>query len=103
MKRRTSPSLRLSTKGRSLILILCALGAILFLLTVGQSPRSLAQATIVTITPSVTPDEAEAVPNPQTEIDLSNGIILAGALLIVVIILGTLHATWGLRKPPHSH
>ncbi|MGA9397250.1 MAG: hypothetical protein WBV22_03230 [Anaerolineaceae bacterium] len=103
MKRCNNPSSPVFPKGVPLILLICFTGSILLLLTAGQAPRNTTQSTIVAITQSVTPDQKEAAPNLQEEIDVSNGIILAGALLIVVIISGTLHATWGLRKPPISH
>lgn len=103
MKRWIIPGSQVFSKGVSLILIFCFIGAVLLLLTASQFPRHSTQPTIVAITQSVTPDETETATNSPTESEVTNGIILAGALLIVVIILGTLHATWGLKKTPNSH
>ncbi len=69
------------------------------LLTAGQPIRNLAQSTPVVITQSVTPAPTQVTSPLPAEAEITNGLILAGALLILVIITGTLHATWGLRIP----
>lgn len=86
-----------------MVIILIAIGASVLPLTAGQSPHQPAQSTMATITLSVMPEATKIASNPQAESDVTNGLILAGALLILVILLGTLHATWGLRKPTLPH
>lgn len=85
-----------SRKGVLLIFSLIIIAVVLLLLTAGQPHYAQLQPTI---TSSITLDETQATPDQQPESDFTNGIILAGALLIFVIIMGTLHATRGLRKP----
>jgi uncharacterized membrane protein len=88
-----------SRKGVLLIFSLIIIAVVLLLLTAGQPHYAQLQPTITSITPSITLIETHAAPDQQPESDFTNGIILAGALLIFVIIMGTLHATRGLRKP----
>ncbi len=102
MKRSNHTIPRTFSKGVPLILIICIIGVILLFLTAGQSPRQPARHLVSTFTASVTPEGINAVATLETEADVTNGLILAGALLIVVILLGTLHATWGLIKPNRS-
>jgi hypothetical protein len=81
------------------IVMLCIIVVSLTLHLNGQSGEAQAKALQITMTPSalisVTPTTMV-----QHEPDVTLGIILAGILLMVVILFGTLHATRGLRKPP---
>jgi hypothetical protein len=56
---------------------------------------------------SATPTNLKDGTPPATELahepDVTLGLVLAGALLMVVILYGTLHATRGQRNPPRAH
>ena len=82
--------------------IFCLLGAGFIPLSRGYPPSH----TIAGLQLTSTPDSTAIVATPTTtaahEPDVTIGLVLAGVLLMVVILFGTLHATRGLRKPPHS-
>ena len=65
----------------------------------GQSSKAQAEALQTTTTPAALVSQTP-MPSVQHEPDVTFGIVLAGILLMVVILFGTLHATRGLRKPP---
>lgn len=102
MKKRSNFLSHISPKGLSLILILFVVGATLILFTAGSSPHHTAPVLTITNTSSATFRATANPPNPQPELRVSDGIILAGSLLVLVIITGTIHATRGLKKPPHA-
>jgi hypothetical protein len=83
--------------------ILCLLGVGFVSLTAGNSSGKETAGFALTSTPdallSGTPTATGGLPN---EPDVTLGLVLAGVLLIIVILFGTLHATRGLRTPPHS-
>jgi hypothetical protein len=65
----------------------------------GQSSRTQVGALETTMTPAGLIN-ATQTPVVQHEPDVTFGIVLAGILLVVVILFGTLHATRGFQKPP---
>jgi len=81
------------------LVILCIFGVSLISHSNGQSGGAKAEALQTTMTPSTIISETPT-PIVQHEPDVTLGIVLVGALLMVVIIFGTLHATRGLKKPP---
>ena len=79
--------------------ILCIIIVSLTVHLNGHSGEAQAEALLITLTPSALVN-ATPMPSIQHEPDVTFGIVLAGILLMVVILFGTLHATRGLRKPP---
>ena len=98
MNRLNSPGVKVLSKNITLIILFCIIGFVLMLLTAGDPITNLSQSTPLATIQSATPGLTKAATPPPDEVDVTNGLILAGALLILVIITGTLHATWGLRK-----
>ena len=86
----------------ALLAILCLLGVgFISLATDGSASGEIAGFDL-SATPDLlqsgTPSVTEAIREP----DVTPGLVLAGVLLMVVILFGTLHATRGLKHPPHS-
>jgi hypothetical protein len=81
------------------LVILCIIVGNLTMQSHERSGEVQAKALQATMTPSVL-TSATPTPMVQHEPDVTLGIVLAGILLVVVILFGTLHATRGLRKPP---
>jgi hypothetical protein len=81
------------------IVMLCIIVVGLTSQSNGQLSKAQAEALQTTVTPSVLISETPT-PTVQHEPDVTFGILLAGILLMVVILFGTLHATRGLQKPP---
>jgi|GEM_PF-5720567 len=65
----------------------------------GQSSKIQVEALQTTMTPSA-PTLATPLPPVKHEPDVTFGIVLAGILLVVVILFGTLHGTRRFQKPP---
>lgn len=103
MEKSDDPNSIALPKGISLTLIVFIFGAIIIFLTAGQSTHQPVQSTIVTVTQSVTPYLTDGIVDSNTESDVTDGLILAGALLILVILIGTVHATWGRKTPTQAH
>jgi hypothetical protein len=81
--------------------ILCLLG-VGFISTTGNSSVKDTGGLAPTLTPDNLTGEPLSVSEVAHEPDVTLGIVLAGVLLMVVILFGTLHATRGLRPPPSS-
>ncbi|MBN2258561.1 MAG: hypothetical protein JW704_12225 [Anaerolineaceae bacterium] len=83
-----------------IVAFLLVLGVILIALISGKLTGIQPHGTQLTVTPTAmsqgTP-EAQIVEHEQ---DVTVGIILAGVMLILVILFGTLFATRGPQKPP---
>jgi hypothetical protein len=82
--------------------IFCLLGVGFISVTAGNSSGKEPAGYALTSTPNAflsgTPTATAAAKEP----DVTLGLVLAGVLLMVVILFGTLHATRGLRTPPRS-
>jgi uncharacterized membrane protein len=83
------------------LVILCIIGVSLITHSNVQSGGAKVGSFQIAGTPGAIMEETP-FPIDQHEPDVTVGIVLVGSLLMVVIIFGTIHATRGLRKPPHK-
>jgi hypothetical protein len=101
MDKHTKP--RITKSGLSItVLLLVAIGVLLSVLISGQLFGIRAQDIQQTSIPTTMTLSPTKIINVEKEPDVTVGIILAGALLMLVIVLGTLLATRGSEKPPRT-
>lgn len=86
----------------STLAILCLLGVGFISLATGNSSDKGASGFVPTSTHDVLLSGTPSSTGTPNEPDVTLGLVLAGVLLMVVILFGTLHATRGLRTPPHT-
>jgi hypothetical protein len=83
--------------------ILCLLGVSYVSLSVGGSGATNAAAFQESATPFAIQSGTPVVTDIPQEPDVTLGLVLAGILLMVVILFGTLYATRGTGNPPRTH
>jgi|WetSurSiteA1Bulk_404760.scaffolds.fasta_scaffold84942_2 hypothetical protein len=86
----------------AVLAILCLLGVGFISLTVGISTGEASKGLQITSTPGELQSGTPSITEKPNEPDVTIGLVLAGVLLMVVILFGTLHATRGLKPPPDS-
>jgi len=86
----------------AILAILCLLGVGFISLATGDPASGEIAGFDLTATTGVLQSGTPSVTEATREPDVTPGLVLAGVLLMVVIIFGTLHATRGLRHPPTS-
>jgi hypothetical protein len=86
----------------STLAILCLLGLGFILLATGNPTDKGSSGFASTSTHDALLSSTPTTTGAPNEPDVTLGLVLAGVLLMVVILFGTLHATRGLRTPPHT-